>query len=609
MNRQAELITHSTMTVMVFGATTTSVCVAVRCQVQALLKALIMIQLLHSASSSACGATRRGALFSSSCRFFDRSSKMCRQSCVGMTRTPFLLALQIPITRTSTCAYTTTSTRSTILARTLAGVEDSSKRFRKNQYDGPKRRHIWFLRGGSNDPDGAIAAADVDTSSSAASNPHHHHHHHHHHDCHENSLPPLLNVYPVSVCSVQGYRNHMEDEFLVAPDLAAVFDGHGGECVSLYIKQSLYAHLQATLPRVVLSSTSLNEQQENPDMTTTTTTSANHSTAKEAEASTSSSPSSSSPSTSSSDETTTIRESVSAAAADNHAEKVSSSGGGHHHGQQHDAAAAAASVEHYVHALRLALDKVDQEVIQISHWSYQGSTAVVAWIHEESTATSTASATPTTAAADAATTASATAAPAEPPPRRTLIVANIGDSRAILSRDQEAVLLTRDQKPNDPIEHARIVAAGGHVTFHSLLSSDYFDDHASVIVDEDEDGQQHLSSSGIPGIFRVNGNLALARAIGDRAERPAISAEPEISTTLLHPRLDEFVVIATDGLWDVMSSSHVVAYIHALLEQNHDDNDSYATRDEIAHLLVEEALRRGSSDNISVVIIWLKDDL
>jgi serine/threonine protein phosphatase PrpC len=62
-------------------------------------------------------------------------------------------------------------------------------------------------------------------------------------------------------------------------------------------------------------------------------------------------------------------------------------------------------------------------------------------------------------------------------------------------------------------------------------------------------------------------------------------------------------------LWDVMSSSHVVAYIHALLEQNHDDNDSYATRDEIAHLLVEEALRRGSSDNISVVIIWLKDDL
>jgi serine/threonine protein phosphatase PrpC len=56
--------------------------------------------------------------------------------------------------------------------------------------------------------------------------------------------------------------------------------------------------------------------------------------------------------------------------------------------------------------------------------------------------------------------------------------------------------------------------------------------------------------------------------------------------------------LASDGLWDVMSSCGAVEYVLELQQDGH-------TRDEVATLLVEEALRRGTYDNITVVIIWL----
>jgi serine/threonine protein phosphatase PrpC len=83
----------------------------------------------------------------------------------------------------------------------------------------------------------------------------------------------------------------------------------------------------------------------------------------------------------------------------------------------------------------------------------------------------------------------------------------------------------------------------------------------------------------------------------------AVTADPELTILELSPNEDDFVVLATDGLWDVMSSPNAVAFIHALLEASTDDDE----RDQIATMLVEEALRRGSYDNITVIIVWLKD--
>lgn len=194
--------------------------------------------------------------------------------------------------------------------------------------------------------------------------------------------------------------------------------------------------------------------------------------------------------------------------------------------------------------LHTALAQLDEQVLQIRHWSYQGSTAVVLYImtqHNDDV----------------------------------VWVANVGDSRAVLSHQSRAVPLTRDHKPNDPHERARIEAAGGTVELDGFLDP-----------------------QGVPfGCYRVNGNLAMSRAIGDRSERPIVTAEPDICSFELTRDCD-FVVLATDGLWDVMDNEEVVQYIH-----------KYGQREEVASWLVEEALRRGSLDNITVVIVWFQHDV
>ncbi len=195
------------------------------------------------------------------------------------------------------------------------------------------------------------------------------------------------------------------------------------------------------------------------------------------------------------------------------------------------------TLEDHERALRKALQHIDEKVLQIRHWSYQGSTAVVLYLTPHG-----------------------------------ILVANIGDSRAVLSHQSRAVALTKDHKPNDPHEWTRIEAMGGTVEF---------------------DG--YVDPQGVPfGCYRVNGNLAMSRAIGDRSERPIVIAEPDICCFELTAEC-EFVVLATDGLWDVMDNEEVVQYIH-----------KYGQRDEVASWLVEEALRRGSLDNITVVIVWFQ---
>ncbi|CAN0504899.1 unnamed protein product, partial [Scytosiphon promiscuus] len=53
------------------------------------------------------------------------------------------------------------------------------------------------------------------------------------------------------------------------------------------------------------------------------------------------------------------------------------------------------------------------------------------------------------------------------------------------------------------------------------------------------------------GVYRINGNLAVARAIGDIDYRPWVSAEVDIKTIDMKLGKDQFVILASDGLWDV----------------------------------------------------------
>lgn len=112
--------------------------------------------------------------------------------------------------------------------------------------------------------------------------------------------------------------------------------------------------------------------------------------------------------------------------------------------------------------------------------------------------------------------------------------ANVGDSRAVASFGGRVDALSLDHKPSNEAESKRIVAAGGWVEFN-----------------------------------RVNGNLALSRALGDfvfkrndkkSQQEQIVTAYPDVQVRDINEEL-EFVVIACDGIWDVMTNEEVVAFI------------------------------------------------
>lgn len=91
--------------------------------------------------------------------------------------------------------------------------------------------------------------------------------------------------------------------------------------------------------------------------------------------------------------------------------------------------------------------------------------------------------------------------------------------------------------------------------------------------------------------------------------KPFVISQPEINV-YERTESDEFVVVASDGLWDVVTNNCacevVRSCIHVQMKKNLKDDcfKSYAA--EAAALLAELAMARGSEDNISVIVIQLK---
>jgi len=141
-------------------------------------------------------------------------------------------------------------------------------------------------------------------------------------------------------------------------------------------------------------------------------------------------------------------------------------------------------------------------------------------------------------------------------PRRVLYTANAGDARAVLSRDGKAVRLTYDHKGNDKKEVRRIQEAGGFVLNN-----------------------------------RVNGVLAVTRSLGDSAMKEFVVGSPYTSEMELTDR-DEFLIIACDGLWDVVEDQAAVDLIR-----------DCKTPQEAANILLKHALENFSHDNVTVLVV------
>jgi serine/threonine protein phosphatase PrpC len=203
-----------------------------------------------------------------------------------------------------------------------------------------------------------------------------------------------------------------------------------------------------------------------------------------------------------------------------------------------------------------------------------------------------------------------------------VVCANVGDSRAVLGRKKEVIALTEDHKPSLTEEKLRIENAGSFVRFD-----------------------------------RVNGELAMSRAIGDFRYKESIELEihehpviclPDISVQERNPEEDEVLLLACDGVWDVISNEEAVQFVSNIVLQNNNEKNSKdnsgishsssssseeSSRDsasssssssrmnfsfnkrslsgegkvvsalEAAESLIDLALKDGSTDNISAIVV------
>ncbi|XP_024027852.1 probable protein phosphatase 2C 39 [Morus notabilis] len=140
-----------------------------------------------------------------------------------------------------------------------------------------------------------------------------------------------------------------------------------------------------------------------------------------------------------------------------------------------------------------------------------------------------------------------------------LVVANVGDSRAVICKNGRAKQLSVDHEASSEKEH--IENRGGFV-------------------------------SKFPGdVPRVDGQLAVARAFGDKSLKKHLSSEPHVVVEMIDDNT-EFLILASDGLWKVMSNEEAVNAIGQIKDAR-----------SAAKTLTEEALNRKSTDDISVVVV------
>lgn len=157
-----------------------------------------------------------------------------------------------------------------------------------------------------------------------------------------------------------------------------------------------------------------------------------------------------------------------------------------------------------------------------------------------------------------------------------LYTANVGDARAVLCRNGKAVRLTYDHKGSDVQEIKRVVDSGGFLMHH-----------------------------------RVNGVLAVTRALGDLLMKDLITSQPYTSTTELTAS-DSFLILACDGVslfyaqrryvcvwqvWDVLSDQEAVDLVKDIQDPQ-----------EAATLLLKTSLSKNSMDNISCMMVRFCDN-
>jgi len=169
----------------------------------------------------------------------------------------------------------------------------------------------------------------------------------------------------------------------------------------------------------------------------------------------------------------------------------------------------------------------------------------------------------------------------------TLFTAHVGDCRAVLCRGGHAVRLTQDHRPDRKDEQKRIKDAGGGVFQVSGIWRCTTGWGAARALDartafKESDNHLYLSCSRTFGDPDLKAN----------ADRPILSNQPDLGCQRLTAD-DLFVVLACDGVWDVLDDQTVVDIV---LEHWGDPAAA-------ASSVVRKALSTGSGDNLTAQVV------
>ncbi|CAL0330454.1 unnamed protein product [Lupinus luteus] len=157
---------------------------------------------------------------------------------------------------------------------------------------------------------------------------------------------------------------------------------------------------------------------------------------------------------------------------------------------------------------------------------------------------------------------------------RSLLVANAGDCRAVLCRSGNAIEMSKDHRPFCIKERKRVESLGGFV----------------------DDGYLN----GLLGVTRALGNWHLEGMKENSGRDGPLIAEPEIKMATLTNE-DELLIIGSDGIWDVFRSQNAIDFARRRLQEHNDVK-------QCCKEIVEEAIKRGATDNLTVVIVCFHSD-
>ena len=154
--------------------------------------------------------------------------------------------------------------------------------------------------------------------------------------------------------------------------------------------------------------------------------------------------------------------------------------------------------------------------------------------------------------------------------KKVIYSGNVGDTRCTLF-NKKIERLTVDHRIDDLREKERIITAGG------IIKND-----------------------------RINGQLMLTRVFGDfKFKKYGVKCNPFVIRKVIDDNIEnQFIIISSDGIWDLFEEKDIKEYIYKLVEKNKNNNDNCITKI-ICKNLIDESIKAGGWDNMSIYAIKL----